>query len=316
MTSESPGGARAGAPPGDQHGPEGGEFVTENPTKPLRLVVVSGMSGAGRSTAAHSLEDLGWYVVDNLPPSVLPEVCRQAREIDLTRLAVVLDVRTRGFFEQLPSMFTELGAIGTMPEILFLEAADDVIVRRQESVRRPHPLQGDGRLLDGIGRERESLATLRAAADLVIDTSSLNIHQLSSRVSHAYGGTSDDQLRVTLLSFGFKNGLPIDADLVFDVRFLPNPHWVPELRPQTGLSRPVSDYVLQQPGAEPFLVAVQQVLASVSKGYVQEGKRFVTIGIGCTGGKHRSSAIAEELAHRLRATGVPTTVLHRDLGRE
>ena len=290
--------------------------LDEEPTKPLRLVVVTGMSGAGRSTAAHSLEDLGWYVIDNLPPSLLVDVCAQARRVDLNRVAVVLDVRTREFFEQLPTMFSDLSALGTLPEILFLEATDDIIVRRQESVRRPHPLQGDGRLIDGIHRERETLATLRAAADLVIDTSSLNIHQLRSRVSHAYGGTSDDKLRVTLLSFGFKNGLPIDADMVFDVRFLPNPHWVPELRPQTGLSRPVSDYVLQQPGAEPFLVAVQQVLASVASGYVREGKRFVTIGIGCTGGKHRSSAIAEELAHRLRATGVPTTVLHRDLGRE
>ena len=290
--------------------------LDEEPTKPLRLVVVTGMSGAGRSTAAHSLEDLGWYVIDNLPPSLLVDVCAQARQVELNRVAVVLDVRTREFFEQLPNMFADLSALGTLPEILFLEATDDIIVRRQESVRRPHPLQGDGRLMDGIIRERETLATLRAAADLVIDTSSLNIHQLRSRVSHAYGGTSDDKLRVTLLSFGFKNGLPIDADMVFDVRFLPNPHWVPELRPQTGLSRPVSDYVLQQPGAEPFLVAVQQVLASVAKGYVHEGKRFVTIGIGCTGGKHRSSAMAEELAHRLRATGVPTTVLHRDLGRE
>ena len=290
--------------------------LDEEPTKPLRLVVVTGMSGAGRSTAAHSLEDLGWYVIDNLPPSLLVDVCAQARQVELNRVAVVLDVRTREFFEQLPNMFADLSALGTLPEILFLEATDDIIVRRQESVRRPHPLQGDGRLMDGIARERETLATLRAAADLVIDTSSLNIHQLRSRVSHAYGGSSDDKLRVTLLSFGFKNGLPIDTDMVFDVRFLPNPHWVPELRPQTGLSRPVSDYVLQQPGAEPFLVAVQQVLASAAKGYVHEGKRFVTIGIGCTGGKHRSSAMAEELAHRLRATGVPTTVLHRDLGRE
>jgi UPF0042 nucleotide-binding protein len=288
----------------------------EEPTKPLRLVVVTGMSGAGRSTAANSLEDLGWYVIDNLPPSLLVEVCSQARQIELNRVAVVLDVRTREFFEQLPTMFSDLSALGMLPEILFLEATDDIIVRRQESVRRPHPLQGDGRLMDGIIRERETLATLRAAADLVIDTSSLNIHQLRSRVSHAYGSISDDQLRVTLLSFGFKNGLPIDADMVFDVRFLPNPHWVPELRPQTGLSRPVSDYVLSQAGAEPFLDAVQQVLESVAAGYIREGKRFVTIGIGCTGGKHRSSAMAEELAHRIRTTGLPTTVLHRDLGRE
>ncbi|HEV2930977.1 MAG TPA: RNase adapter RapZ, partial [Propionibacteriaceae bacterium] len=203
--------------------------VDPEPSKPLRLVVVTGMSGAGRSTAAHSLEDLGWYVIDNLPPSLLVQVCAQARQINLTRVAVVLDVRTRAFFEQLPTMFADLGGLGMLPEIMFLEATDDVIVRRQESVRRPHPLQGDGRLLDGIVRERETLATLRAAADLVLDTSSLNIHQLRSRVAHAYGGTSDDRLRVTLLTFGFKNGLPIDADMVLDVRFLPNPHWIPEL---------------------------------------------------------------------------------------
>jgi len=288
----------------------------DEPRKPIRLVVVTGMSGAGRSTAAHSLEDLGWYVIDNLPPSVLSEVCEQARQIDLGRVAVVLDVRTRGFFEQLPTMFADLNEIGILPEILFLEATDDVIVRRQESVRRPHPLQGDGRLLDGIKRERDTLATLRAAADLVVDTSSLNIHQLRSRVSHAYGGSHDDKLRVTLLSFGFKNGVPVDADMVFDVRFLPNPHWIAELRPQTGLSKPVSDYVLRQAGAAEFLTVMQELITTVAVGYVNEGKRFATIAIGCTGGKHRSTAIAEEFALRLRAAGVPTTVLHRDLGRE
>ena len=188
-------------------------------------------------------------------------------------------------------------------------------MRRQESVRRPHPLQGNGRLLDGINRERDLLATLRAAADLVIDTSSLNVHQLGSRISHAYGGP-DHALRVTVLSFGFKNGIPLDADMIFDVRFLPNPHWVPELRPQTGLSAPVSAYVLGQPGAAPFLASLEEVLRTVAAGYLQEGKRFATIGIGCTGGKHRSTAISEELARRLRVDGLPTTVLHRDLGRE
>lgn len=283
---------------------------------PLRVVVVTGMSGAGRSTAADNLEDLGWYVVDNLPPSVLPEVTTQARQNGIAQLAVVLDVRTRSFFEQLSTMFADLSNAGTLPEILFLEAADDVIVRRQESVRRPHPLQGDGRLLDGITRERDLLATLRAAADLVIDTSSLNVHQLGSRVRSAYGGDDQDQLRVTLLSFGFKNGVPVDADMVVDVRFLPNPHWVPELRPQTGLSRPVSDYVLGQDGAEPFLTHLRELLDVVAVGYLREGKRFATIAIGCTGGKHRSTAMAEEFARRLRAVGLPTTVLHRDLGRE
>jgi UPF0042 nucleotide-binding protein len=290
--------------------------VSEPSATKLRLVVVTGMSGAGRSTAANTLEDLGWYVVDNLPPSVLPEVCTQASDIGLTRLAVVLDVRTREFFEQLPAMFSDLSAAGALPEILFLEASDDVIVRRQESVRRPHPLQGDGRLLDGITRERETLATLRAAADLVIDTSSLNVHQLGSRVTHAYGGETEDRLRVTLISFGFKNGIPVDADMVLDVRFLPNPHWIPELRPQTGLSKPVSDYVLGQEGADPFLTHLEDVFDVVSTGYLQEGKRFATIAIGCTGGKHRSTAIAEEFARRLRAKGVATKVLHRDVGRE
>ena len=302
------------ADPGPTEDSAEGTAAAATPT--FRLVVVTGMSGAGRSTAANALEDLGWYVVDNLPPSVLPEVCEQARQTNLSRLAVVLDVRIRTFFEQLPAVFADLSRHGTMPEILFLEASDEVIVRRQESVRRPHPLQGDGRLLDGITAERETLATLRAAADLVIDTSSLNVHQLSSRVTHAYGGDSNDQLRVTLLSFGFKNGIPVDADMVFDVRFLPNPHWIPELRPQTGLSKPVSDYVLRQDGAEDFLQSLRQIVTTVSVGYIREGKRFATIAIGCTGGKHRSTAMAEEFARRLRAQSTPTTVLHRDLGRE
>ena len=292
------------------------ETTAARPSSALRLVVVTGMSGAGRSTAANALEDLGWYVVDNLPPTVLPEVCTQAKESGISRLAVVLDVRTRSFFEQLPTMFTELTASGTMPEILFLEATDDVIVRRQESVRRPHPLQGDGRLLDGITRERQTLATLRAAADLVIDTSSINIHQLTARVAHAYGDVADDQLRVTVVSFGFKNGIPVDADLVVDVRFLPNPHWVPELRPQTGLSAPVRDYVLGQAGAEEFLQRLQELLEVTAKGYIQEGKRFATVAIGCTGGKHRSTAMAEEFGRRLREAGMATKVLHRDVGRE
>ena len=282
----------------------------------FRLVIVTGMSGAGRSTAANALEDLGWYVVDNLPPSVLLEVCELARQARQSRLAVVLDVRTRSFFEQLPTMFADLGNAGIQPEIVYLEAGDDVIVRRQESARRPHPLQGDGRLMDGITAERASLATLRAAADLVIDTSSLNVHQLASRINHAFGAANRDRLRVTVVSFGFKNGIPIDADMVFDVRFLPNPHWIPALRPLTGLSREVSNYVLEQAGAEEFIEQLQGMLAVIGAGYVREGKRFATVAIGCTGGKHRSTAIAEEFARRLRETGTVTNVLHRDLGRE
>ncbi|GAB3622127.1 RNase adapter RapZ [Mariniluteicoccus endophyticus] len=282
----------------------------------IRVVIVTGMSGAGRRTAAHALEDLGWYVVDNLPPVLLPQLFGLAREAGLTKVATVLDVRGRGLFDELPQVFAELEEHGTTPEIVFIEASDQIIVQRQESSRRPHPLQGDGRLLDGVRRERELLATLRAAADLVVDTSSMNVHQLTSRIAHAYGGDQSDRLRVTIMSFGFKNGLPIDADMVIDVRFLPNPHWVPELRPHTGLTGPVSEYVLTQPAAGPFLQQLQALLMTVAEGYLNEGKRFATIAIGCTGGKHRSTAMAEELGRRLRELGMPTKVMHRDVGRE
>ena len=297
-------------------GPESGD-AAPGADPALRLVVVTGMSGAGRSTAANALEDLGWYVVDNLPPTVLPEVCTQAKESGISRLAVVLDVRTRSFFEQLPTMFTELARSGTMPEILFLEAADDVIVRRQESVRRPHPLQGDGRLLDGITRERETLATLRAAADLVIDTSSINVHQLTARVAHAYGDAADDQLRVTVVSFGFKNGIPVDADLVVDVRFLPNPA-LGARAAATDRTERAGPRLRAGAGREPRSSCsdCRSCWRSPRRATSPEGKRFATIAIGCTGGKHRSTAMAEEFGRRLRQAGMATKVLHRDVGRE
>lgn len=282
----------------------------------LRLLIVTGLSGAGRTTAAHALEDVGWYLVDNLPPSLLPQACRLTEAAHHSHLAVVLDVRTRSFFEQLPAMFTELHATGLQPEILYLEATDNVIVSRQESARRPHPLQGDGRLMDGIAAERSSLATLRAAADLVIDTSAINVHQLSARVCDAFGGEEYSRLRLTVLSFGYKNGVPIDADMVFDVRFLPNPHWIPELRQFTGLDAQVGDYVLSQPGTITFLDQLHAMLQLVGEGYLAEGKRFAAVAIGCTGGKHRSVAIAEEFARRQRAAGTVVNVLHRDLGQE
>ncbi len=280
------------------------------------MAVITGVSGAGRRTAAHAMEDHGWYVVDNLPPTMLPDLYRVVSDSGIRKLAVVLDVRTRGDFETIPRAFAELQAEGVRPEICFLEASDDVIVRRQESSRRPVPLQEDGRILDGIQRERRMLSTLRAAADLVIDTSSLNVHQLAQRVAHAYGGTDRDELRVTIVSFGFKNGVPIDSDMVLDVRFLPNPHWDPELRPQTGLSEAVSSYVLGQAAAEPFLTSLIELIGTVRPGYVHEGKRQLEIAIGCTGGKHRSTAMSEELARRLRAEGLTVSVLHRDLGLE
>ena len=284
--------------------------------EPTQVVILTGMSGAGRSTAAHAMEDLGWYVVDNLPPSMMPALLDTALERGFTKVAVIVDVRTRSEFDEIPVAFETLTQRGVLPQILFLEAPDDVIVRRQESVRRPHPLQGDGPLLDGIRRERKMLAVLRAAADMVIDTGRLNVHQLASRVVYAFNADVEQGLHVTLMSFGFKNGIPMDADLVLDVRFLPNPHWVPELRPQTGLSQSVSSYVLGFDEAREFLDSVVRLLLTMTPGYVREGKRLATVAIGCTGGKHRSTAMAEELARRLTEERVDCNVLHRDLGLE
>jgi RNase adapter protein RapZ len=283
---------------------------------PVRLLVITGLSGAGRRTAGHTLEDLGWFVVDNLPPSLLPKLIGVCRERGFGRVAVVLDVRSRAEFDQLPGAYAALDEQRVVREVLFLEASDEVIVRRQESVRRPLPLQGSGRLLDGIDRERKMLAELRADADLVIDTTSINIHQLSARVAKAFAADQVGGLRFSVMSFGFKHGIPIDADLVLDVRFLPNPHWVPALRPQTGLSKPVADYVLGQAGAEEFVTKAAELIELVAPGYVREGKRHATVAIGCTGGKHRSTAIAEELGRRLSANGQVVGVIHRDLGLE
>jgi RNase adapter protein RapZ len=281
------------------------------------LAIITGMSGAGRSTAANVLEDLGWFVVDNLPPALLPtlaELGGRARG-DVARIAAVVDVRSRTFFADLTEALSRLGASGSTPRIIFLEASDDALVRRHEAVRRPHPLQGDGMLSDGIARERELLRDLRADADIVLDTTDLNVHQLAAKVIQAFEQVTPG-LHATVISFGYKYGLPVDADLVVDCRFLPNPHWVPELRPLTGKDPAVRDYVLSQVGALPLLDAYSRVLELIGDGYLREGKRYATIAVGCTGGKHRSVAMAEELCARLAATGVDASVVHRDLGRE
>ncbi|MGB0100697.1 MAG: RNase adapter RapZ [Nocardioides sp.] len=281
------------------------------------LVVVTGMTGAGRSTAAKELEDLGYYVVDNMPPSLLREVVRlvdESRGLEQP-IAVVVDVRSGSFFQSLQANLAE-GATGRHATLVFLEATDDVLVRRQEAARRPHPLQGSDRLLDGLQRERKVLAALRSDADLVIDTSSLNVHQLTERIADAFGTPDTTRLRVTVASFGFKYGIPVDADFVADMRFLPNPHWIPELRASTGRDQPVADFVLTQPGAAEFIDAYVPVLEGVAAGYLREGKRFMTVAIGCTGGKHRSVAMTEEIARRLDAAGYETRASHRDLGRE
>ena len=281
------------------------------------LVVVTGMTGAGRSTAAKELEDLGFYVVDNLPPSLLPDVVRLVDQSKGRRqpVAVVVDVRSGSFFAELRTHLAR-GTSGRRATLVFLDAADDVLVRRQEAARRPHPLQGAGRLLDGLTRERRVLADLRGDADLVIDTSALNVHQLTERIATAFGTPQQTRLKVTVISFGFKYGIPVDADFVADMRFLPNPFWVPELRPRTGRDEDVSAYVLSQPGAAEFLDAYVPLLLGVADGYLREGKRFFRVAIGCTGGKHRSVAMTELITARLRERGIDATATHRDLGRE
>ena len=281
------------------------------------LVVVTGMTGAGRSTAAKELEDLGYYVIDNLPPTLLREVVRLVDESKGVQqpIAVVVDVRSGAFFESLQANL-EQGATGRRTSLLFLEADDGTLVRRQEAARRPHPLQGGGRLLDGLERERVVLGELRGTADLVIDTSNLNIHQLTDKVAEAYGSEESTSLRITVVSFGFKYGIPVDADFVADMRFLPNPYWVPELRALNGRDADVAHYVKDRPDAQDFLDRYVPVVETVADGDLREGKRFMTVAIGCTGGKHRSVAMTEEIAARLSAAGMDARAMHRDLGRE
>jgi len=281
------------------------------------LVVVTGMTGAGRSTAAKELEDLGYFVVDNLPPELVDDVVRlvderQGRE---QPVAAVVDVRTGSFFGSLQEHLA-VGIPSRRTTLLFLEASDDILVRRQEAARRPHPLQGTGRLLEGIHRERKVLASLRGDADLVIDTTSLNVHQLKDRVAQALGSPEHLGLQVNVVSFGFKYGIPVDADLLADMRFLPNPYWVPELRDQTGRDPAVANYVKGRPDAQLFLERYVPVIETLSDGYLREGKRFMTVAIGCTGGKHRSVAMSEEITRRLIALGMDARATHRDLGRE
>lgn len=290
-----------------------------NAEKKHELLIVTGMSGAGRSTVGNALEDLGWYVVDNLPPQMLGPVAdlfTQAKT-PLPRLAVVIDVRGGEFFAELSE---NLGAIRERDlnvRVLFLEATDPALVKRFESVRRPHPLQGNGTLLDGIGAERNQLLALRESADVIIDTSDLNIHQLSNKISDSFSIESAQRLQVTVMSFGFKYGLPSDADLVADARFLPNPFWQEALRPFTGEDAAVSDYVLEQEGAEAFIASYVSALKPVLAGYLRENKRYATIAVGCTGGKHRSVAVSRRIAAELKKLpDVAVSIKHRDLGKE
>jgi RNase adapter protein RapZ len=282
------------------------------------LVIVTGVSGGGRSTVARALENVGYYVVDNLPQALMLEMAELAFAAGgaARHTAMVLDVRSRAFSADLTGAVKALRERGFTPRVVFVDADDEVLIRRFENVRRPHPLQGGGRLADGIAAERELLRDAREQADVFIDTSHLNVNQLRGRIEEMFGGEDARRLRVTVLSFGFKYGLPPDADFVLDARFLPNPYWVPELRDHTGLEPDVSRYVLGQRGAATFVETYARLINATAPGFEREGKRYLTVAVGCTGGKHRSVAIAEELARRLRELRVTASPSHRDLGRE
>lgn len=284
------------------------------------VVILTGMSGAGRTTAGDVLEDRGWYVVDNLPPSMIVELMEvTADDPQRQKVAAVVDVRSRDFTTELSVALKALGERGWRPRVVFVDASDESLVRRFDAVRRPHPLQGEGLLLDGIRRERRMLADLRSNADVVVDTSNYNVHQLSAKVDSLIETGVRVQLRLAVMSFGFKYGIPLDADIVLDLRFLPNPYWDPALRPYTGKDAAVREFVLGQDLAGSFLGHTEQMLRTAVAGYLAEGRRFVTVAVGCTGGKHRSVAIAEEVALRLgdlEDFGVQLTTFHRDLGRE
>ena len=283
------------------------------------LLILTGMSGAGRSTVAHALEDLGWYVVDNLPPALLPSLAEQGLETHAA-LAVVVDVRGGKFFDELNNSLAKLKSAAVPYRLLFLDASDQALVQRFESTRRPHPLQAKDRIVDGIARERAKLEEIRAQADVVIDSSNLNVHQLEKRTSEIFAAGMLASLRINVLSFGYKYGIPVDSDLVLDCRFIPNPHWIPELRPLNGLDAPVSAKVLGSEGVADFVKSYVGVVKQMIPGYFREGKKYVTIAIGCTGGKHRSVAIAEEIAKQLISTSADLEIsahaTHRDVGRE
>lgn len=282
------------------------------------MTIITGMSGAGRSEAAHVLEDLGYFVIDNLPPKLIGKVAELARGHETPeRYALVVDVRSGDFLNDLGAALEELRVTGATTRVLFLDAADDVLVRRYEASRRRHPLSDSDRVSDGIARERVLLEALKGGADLIVDTSTLNVHELRDRLRELFAEhASGSDLQVNVVSFGYKHGLPLDVDLVFDCRFLPNPHWVDALRPLTGMDAPVRDYVLSQPGTREFLEELDRLFGLLLPGYEKEGKAYLSIGVGCTGGRHRSVVIAEQLAERLRRRGYRAALHHRDAGRD
>jgi UPF0042 nucleotide-binding protein len=297
--------------------------ATPPPAQTPDVLLVTGLSGAGSSTVANVLEDAGWYVADNVPHTLIGSMVELARGADsaISRLAIVMRIQDDSYASALETLRTDLDRVGIDPRVVFIEASDQVLVQRFEQVRRRHPLQGNGTLISAIVTERAMLAGVKERADLVVDTSGLSVQRLRVIIEGAYAEASVADVSVVVESFGFKYGLPIDADMVADVRFLPNPYWVPELKDHNGLEQPVRDYVLGQDGAPEFLEKYEQILRLVGDGYRREGKRYMTVAIGCTGGKHRSVAMTEALAAALsKATDAEGSfsvrVAHRDLGRE
>ena len=281
------------------------------------LLLISGMSGAGKGTASKVLEEFGWYVVDNLPLGFVAELLERVwdTEGEPNRLAIVADVRSLGFDEHIGTLLTRFDG-RPRSRILFLDASDEALVKRFNNVRRSHPLQSGDGLIDGIERERKVLETLRGRADVVVDSTELSVHDLRHRLETPFGDLGFD-FHLTVESFGFKYGVPVDVDMLLDMRFLPNPHWIPELQPHTGREKPVQDYVLADESIEEYLRSAVTMIGLAMTGYRREGKRYMTIAVGCTGGKHRSVAISESLAGRLSGLdSVDVHVRHRDLGRE
>ena len=308
----------------------GRSTMPENQSKPAtvqsaqseerpQILVITGISGAGRSTVANVLEDEGWYVIDNIPPQMLGSLAELVTRdgARVPKVALGIDVRARALFSDLPAAIETLRKSDIDFSMLFLDAKDETIIARYEAQRRPHPLQGEGRVLDGIRAERTLFEGLRLASDRTIDTTGMNVHELARTVREMFAEGADKKLNLTVMSFGFKYGAPSDANYMADMRFIPNPHWVPELRPLTGQDAPVRDYVLEHAGTEEFISNYLAALRPVLEGYRREGKYYATIAIGCTGGKHRSVAVTEELARRLSAFGeLNVNVQHRDKGRE
>lgn len=289
-----------------------------SPQAEKSLVLITGMSGSGRNTAASVLEEMGWYVADNLPPELIMRMVELSFEADspVERLAIVTDVRSRAFAGSLGEVLDGLRNEGRQPYVIFFDANDDTLVARYDSVRRTHPLQENGTLSQGIAAERQMLLPIKGMSDLVVDTSDMSVHDLRRELEHQLSDTASKIQQITIESFGFKHGAPRDADMLFDVRFLPNPYWVPELRAGRGTNKAVADYVLSQPESQGFLDNVTNLIELVLPGYRREGKGFMTIAVGCTGGHHRSVAMSEALAKKLEGvSGINVNVVHRDIDR-